>query len=104
MDDAAILEWLGGKLFDAEGTLRAREQSAESWATGTEAEWKQAAGLTGNRPPKPAERQRQAGIQRRIAEKTRKEIEMIKATIAAVERGRGFARAWGRPSEGGRDE
>jgi len=85
VESTDLLGFLRGKLADAEKSLRAREQSEESWRTGSESDWQMAARLSGGKPMKKSERLRQSEIQGRIAVKARHEVAMFKAVIAALD-------------------
>jgi hypothetical protein len=81
-----LLEWLRGKIADAEMAVKAREQSAETWRTGTNAEWNAAAAMhptTAGRTSKKGERTANAERDDKIATKLRRDVEMLN-TIAAT--------------------
>ena len=79
-----LFGFLSVKLAAAEKSLSASEHAEESWRTGTEAEWKHAAALMGNKRMPKSERLRQSEIQGRIAVKARHEVAMFKAVIEAL--------------------
>lgn len=79
LSSSDLLEWLRGETDDAEKALKAREQAEATWRGGTDKSWR-AAGCKLSR----AERIRNADINRRIAEKCRRNIEAIRAIIAIV--------------------
>jgi hypothetical protein len=87
MSDPSVIEWLKGKISEAESHLRYRENSELSWRDGDEASWKAAARLSGAKPMSKQERLQEAERAARIAVKCRREVEMFKAVLATVERG-----------------
>lgn len=89
MTKTDLLEWLRGKITDAESTLKAREQMEETWRSGDDKSWAAAAAMhpsTSGKPPmKMADRIKVADGQRRIAVKCRRELKMFEAALAAVQ-------------------
>jgi hypothetical protein len=83
---SALLEWLRGKLAEAEKHLQFRIEGAEMWRSGTDESWKAAARLSGEKASTKAERLRTAESFDRIAVKCRREVEMFKAAIASLNR------------------
>jgi glutamate mutase epsilon subunit len=81
----ALFGWLHEKLEAAEKTLKAREQSEESWRGGNQKEWDAAARMAGMMPMKKSQRIEQAEMQKRIAVKARHEVEMFKVVIEALQ-------------------
>lgn len=83
-----VLGWLRAKLADAEKSLRAREQSEATFRSGTDESWAAAAELHSSTRGKPMNKKARlevALIQGRIAGKCRREVEMFKAVIAALD-------------------
>ncbi len=83
---AELLDWLRGKLKEAEKAVLAREQMAETERGGTEEIWRAVAKATGPPYRGKAERERSAQAQDRIAVKCRRDLRMFYLTIAIVER------------------
>lgn len=88
MANNRLLEWLDGKIKEAERALSAREQSEQCWRGGTDKEWAESAKLHSSTAGLPkltrADRMRAAEAQRRIAEKCREEVEMFKLTRESI--------------------
>lgn len=83
----ALLGWLRGKLSKAEESVRMRESEAETWRTGTNADWDKAAWMhptTAGQKSKKSERLQIAESHDRIAVKLRHEVTMFRATIEAL--------------------
>lgn len=78
MSNSEIVNWLHEKLSEAEAALSARKQMASTWQGGTDSTWK-AAGCRMNK----SQRQREADMQNRIAEKCERDVQMFKAVIIA---------------------
>lgn len=83
-----LLEWLRGKLTDAEKTLAAREQAATTWKGGTNASWAAAARMhpsTASEPPlTKAARVEIATREERIATRCRYDVLMFRSAISAL--------------------
>lgn len=86
-----LLGWLRGKLTDAEQALRSREAMANP-ATISEEEWERLKAMPGTRVTK-GRKLSKAALKdmaeeplrhKRIAQKCRHEVEMFRATIAAL--------------------
>lgn len=79
-----LLGWLGGKLAEAEKTLKSREQMAATCRTGTNAEWNAASKMhpstVGMKSTK-AERLKEAQMHDRIADRLRHDRDMFRTTI-----------------------
>ena len=80
----ALLGWIAEKVAQAEKTLAARESLAAVCRSGTQKEWTAAAKSTGTRASTKAERLKEADIHDRIAVKLRRELDMFRATHAAL--------------------
>lgn len=81
------LGWLSEKITEAERAVKAREESAATWRTGTNAEWNAAAEIhpsTAGRTSKKSERLIVAEREERIAAKLRRDLAMLKAIAAAL--------------------
>ena len=74
-----LLDWLRGKLADAEKAMAARKEMEATWRSGNDREWK-AAGCRLNSE----QRLMESAKQGRIATKCQREIEMFKAAIDAL--------------------
>jgi hypothetical protein len=88
MNRADLLEWLRGKITEAEKALRAREEMERVWQCGSDEEWARVAALhpsTAGKPIKKADRLREAELQGRIAAKCRIDLEMLHAAYAAIQ-------------------
>lgn len=76
-----LLEWLQGKIADAEKAVKAREQLEETWRIGDDKSWAEAAALhpdTKDEPPmKKADRLKESAAQGRIAARCRHDLEML---------------------------
>lgn len=84
---ADLADWLREKIRAAEKALKTREDMATTWRSGTDAEWESAASLhpsTAGRAMKKAARIKEAASHDRIAAKLRRELEMFRATLAAI--------------------
>lgn len=87
MKNADLLEWLRGKITDAEKAVRAREQAVSTFRSGTDESWAAAAEfhpLTSGRPMSKKQRAEAAASNERIAVKCRLEVEMFNAVYAAL--------------------
>lgn len=79
----ALLAWLRLKLAEAKHALGAREQSVETWNSGTEEDWKITA-PRGTKPPNKTERLKLAKSEARIAGWYRRDMELIQRLIEVV--------------------
>lgn len=83
-----ILDWLHAKVFEAEKTLKAREQGAAAWRSGDDRSWKAASKMhpsTAGRPMKKADREKAANREEHIAHICRRDVGIYKVLIALVE-------------------
>lgn len=81
--------WLITKIANAEQTVKAREQMASTWRSGTDESWVIAAEMhpsTAGKSMKRVARMKAAQAEDRIVEKCRHELAMFKAVYAALER------------------
>ena len=86
---AELLAWLRLKASDAAKALRAREQMAVAWRSGSQADWVAASRLhpsTVGAVPARAARQAESARQDRIADSLRRDVAMYQAAIARLER------------------
>jgi phytoene/squalene synthetase len=87
--ESPLQRWLADQLAKAESSLRAREQGARVWSSGTDKEWAESSKLhpdTANLPPiKQAQRIVHAEREKRMAEKCRVDVENFRA-LAALEK------------------
>lgn len=82
-----LLCWLEEKVAKAEETLRVRKEMARTCRSGTNAEWHAAAAMhpsTKGMKSTKAERLKEAEGHDRIAVKLWRELEMFRATLAAI--------------------
>lgn len=77
----ALLEWLVEKVEQAERSLKACQQAAETWKTGTDDDWK-GAGCRLTR----AQRLKEAAKHGRISIKYARELENFKAVLRFMQR------------------
>jgi hypothetical protein len=80
MTNPEIIIWLRDQLAKAELAVKAREHAEAVWRSGTDQTW-QAAGCRLSK----AKRLQEADTQGRIAEKCRRDVQMLKAIITMVE-------------------
>ena len=83
--NAELIDWLTGKLADAEIALRIREDMARTWRHGSDEAWAAAAMMhpsTAGRSPDRAARITEAKKHARIATRLRQDVEMFRATLA----------------------
>lgn len=83
-----LIEWLREKIIKAEKDVVAREQSEDTWRGGTNKSWAE----VGCRLTK-AERHERADIEKRIAIKCRREVEMYKSALAIINQTKGGTNA-----------
>jgi hypothetical protein len=76
-----ILEWLNDQLLKAKSELRARVDAEKVWRTGSDKSWRSVAQLTGSGFVKKSERHFNAERESRIAEKCRRDVDMLEAII-----------------------
>jgi len=76
----AVVEFIKGKLADAESRLQMRVAMQNVWASGTDESWR----AVGCRRTK-SQRLKDAAMHGRIATKNRREVLMFKATLAALQ-------------------
>lgn len=81
MSSEDVMHWLNEQLAKAEQSVKAREQSHQSWAGGTTESWRE----VGCRMTK-AQRLKESAAQGRIAVKCRRDVEMLKAVIQKLSR------------------
>jgi len=74
-----LLGFLREKLAAAESSLRAREQAEECWSGGTSKSWREVGCKLSKK-----ERLNRAAAEKRIGEKCRNEVEMLRQVIAAL--------------------
>lgn len=79
-----LATWIANNLNEAEKSLAWREESARGWTEGTEAQWKAAAAMTGDKPLTRSEREAAAEADRRITPKAAHRVEMWKQTAALL--------------------
>lgn len=94
MSEAPLLDWLRGKLADAEQSLRCREEIAASCERSADPKyWEELAKMPGvivtttsrgRKAPTAKDDLESAARHRRIAIKCRHEVKMFEATIAAL--------------------
>lgn len=83
-----LLDWLRGKLAEAEKTLKTREDMASLMRTGTNAEWKAAADMhpsTSGQTATKTERLKEAEAHDRIAIRLRHDLDMFRAALMALD-------------------
>jgi hypothetical protein len=73
-DTGAMVRFIKDKIVEAEKTLRRRLEMQETWAGGTDASWRAVGSVKSK-----AERLIDSDTHGRIADKNRKELEMLKA-------------------------
>ena len=76
----AVVKFIQGKLADSKRTLKCREDMQKVWSEGTDESWR----AVGNRMTK-AQRLIESDMHGRIAAKNRKEMDMFKATLSALQ-------------------
>lgn len=82
LDDllGAVVKFIQGKLAESKRTLKCREDMQKVWSEGTDESWR----AVGNRMTK-ARRLIESDMHGRIAAKNRKEVDMFKATLSALQ-------------------
>jgi len=83
-DSNALLDWLRGKVTQAENTLETRRRMAGVFRSGTQAQWNAAAVGTDWRPSTRAERMQEAEGHDRIAVQLAHELTMFQRALAAL--------------------
>lgn len=85
-----VVEWLRGKIAEAEKTVAAREQMEACWRDGDDKEWADAAKLHPSTAGKPVmlkvDRIKESEAQGRIAAKCRHELEMFRTILKEIEK------------------
>ena len=79
-----LLDWLRAKVTEAEKAVATREQMAETWRRGTDAEWIAAAGLhpsTAGKSLGKASRKKEATMHDRIAIRMRRDLAMLRLAL-----------------------
>jgi hypothetical protein len=83
-----LIQWLIVQLAAAERTLKAREDMARTWKMGSDAAWAAAAAIhpstAGKAQLKKADRLLEADRHARIAVGMRRDVDMYRATLAAL--------------------
>lgn len=74
-----LLTWLDEQLKEAKRALRARQESARTWATGSTADWRK----VGCRLTQ-EQRFEEAIREKRVAKKYQRDVEILEALIAIV--------------------
>lgn len=82
------LGWIEGKLADAEVALKCREEMVTTWRHGSDEMWEAAAAIhpsTAGKSLKRAARLTEAKKHARIATRLRRDVEMFRATLNALQ-------------------